>query len=181
MGNVADADIALRGSYDLARLDAAATLDELAVETRVLEVAGAIGDELRLIDWHGDGIDDATARTLGPPSAGSEAGAAGDDGQCRASADRRRHHAFSLTSCETASSALSTASPISLVEILRVPGSAISVVLAPLASATSTAFSSRSASSGRPSVMRSIMTTLRIEPSGLAMPFPAMSGALPCT
>jgi hypothetical protein len=27
--------------------------------------------------------------------------------------------------------------------------------------------------------MRSIMATLRIEPSGLAMPFPAMSGALP--
>ena len=29
--------------------------------------------------------------------------------------------------------------------------------------------------------MRSIMATLRIEPSGLAMPLPAMSGALPWT
>ena len=44
-----------------------------------------------------------------------------------------------------------------------------------------TAFSSRSASSGRFIVMRSIMATLRIEPSGLAMPLPAISGALPCT
>ena len=65
MGDVADADIALRRSNDLARLDAAAALDELAVETGVLEVADAVGNELRLINRHGDGIDGAAAHAFG--------------------------------------------------------------------------------------------------------------------
>src|SRR5580704_18015742 len=181
MGNVADANNALRRGDDLTRLDAAAALDELAVEAGVLEVAGAVGDELRLIDRHGDGIDGTAAFFFSPNLPQGEAGATGDHGQRRPAGDEGRHHACSFTLLETLSSAASTASPISLVESFRAPGSAISAVLAPLASARSTAFSSRSASSGRSSVMRSIMITLWIEPSGLAMPRPAMSGALPCT
>ena len=73
------------------------------------------------------------------------------------------------------------ASPIGAVDSFLAPGSAMSAVLAPAPSAICTAFSSRSASSGRFNVKRSIIATLRMEPRGLAMPLPAISGALPCT
>ena len=50
MGDIADADVTLLGSDDLARLHAAAALDQLAVEPGLLEVADAVGDEMRLIE-----------------------------------------------------------------------------------------------------------------------------------
>ena len=50
MGDVADAEVALPGGDDLARLHAAAALDQLAVEPGFLEEADAVGDEMRLVE-----------------------------------------------------------------------------------------------------------------------------------
>ena len=50
MGDIADADVTLLGGDDLAGLHAAAALEQLAVEPGFLEVADAIGHEMRLID-----------------------------------------------------------------------------------------------------------------------------------
>src|SRR5450755_3629642 len=182
VGDIANTDVALRRGDDLACLDAAAALNQFAVEARVLEVSDSVRHELGLIDGHRDRIDHAAGLVVGPGPARCDGGAAaGDDRQRRSSCEIFCHHACSLSLPATFSRAFSTASPISWVESLAAPGSAISAVLAPAARAVPTAFSSRSASPGRLSVMRSIMATLRIEPSGLAMPLPAISGALPCT
>src|SRR4051794_30594607 len=59
MGDIADADIALRRGDDLAGLYAAAALDEFAIEARVLEVTDSIRHEMRLIDRYRDRIDHA--------------------------------------------------------------------------------------------------------------------------
>src|ERR1043166_9294600 len=66
VGDIADADIALRGRDDLARLDPAAALNELAIEARIPEKADAIRHEMRLIDRHRDRIDHAASLVLGP-------------------------------------------------------------------------------------------------------------------
>src|SRR5271169_5692086 len=113
MGHVANADIALRGGDDLARLDAAAALDQLAVEARFLEIPDTVRDELRLINGHRDRIDRAAAFGFGSRRARSGVNCTtGNDGQRRASCDVHRHHAFSLSLPATFSSAFSTASPI---------------------------------------------------------------------
>src|SRR5262249_2211275 len=181
MGDVADADVTLLRGDDLARLHAAAALDQLGVQAGLLEIADAVGNKMGLLDRHGHRIDSAALHRLGAHAAGSKRGAcACNNCQCGTSADIG-HHAFSFSVAATRSRAFNTTSPISTVESFFAPGSAISAVRAPDESAVATAFSSRSASSGRFIVNRSIIATLRMEPSGLAMPLPAISGALPCT
>ena len=69
-------------------------------------------------------------------------------------------------------------SPISTVPT-EPPPPAISAVRIPPSSVCSTASSTAAASSVSPSEYRSIMAMLRMDPMGLAMPFPAMSGAVP--
>src|SRR5215470_11854642 len=61
VGNVADADIALRGRDDLARLHSTTTLDQFAIEPRLLEISDTIGHKLRLINRDSDGIDYSSA------------------------------------------------------------------------------------------------------------------------
>src|SRR5260370_10789847 len=71
MGNIADADVTLRRCNDLTRLDAAAALNQFAVEARVLEVSDPIRDEVRLIHGDRDRIDRATDLVFGSrPSRG---------------------------------------------------------------------------------------------------------------
>src|SRR5438132_7162680 len=153
MRDIADANVALRGGDDFARLDAAATLDQLAVEACLLEVSQFVSDELRLIDRHRDGIDHAPGLVLGPcPARGDGGAASGYDRQRRTSGEMCHHaRSFSLSfsSAATFSSAFSTASPISCVESRFASASAISAVRAPPDRALATAVSSRSASSGR--------------------------------
>src|SRR5579872_3719478 len=69
VGDIADADIPLRGGDDLARLDAAPALDDLAVKACVLEIANPVRYELRLIKRHRDRINRASAFAFSPRSA----------------------------------------------------------------------------------------------------------------
>src|SRR3954451_7294779 len=105
MGDIADADVALRGGDDFARLDAAAALDQLAVETGLLEVSQSVGEELRLIDRHRDRIDDAAGLVLGPCPAGGDRSAAGPDDRQRRTSGDMCHHARSFSFATTFSSA----------------------------------------------------------------------------
>src|SRR5579871_1292530 len=179
MGDVANADVSLRGGNDLTRFYTAATLDQLAIEPGLFEISDPIGHKLGLIDWDSDRIDDATRHICRQGASVSyRQTATCDDGQGRTPGNVG-HHARSFSLAAAFSSALNIASPISAVESFFAPVSAMSAVLAPDRSAAATALSSKSASSGRFSVMRNIMATLRMEPSGFAMPLPAMSGALP--
>ena len=57
MGDIADADVALRRGDDLARLDAAAALNQFAVKARFLEISDSIRHEMCLIDGHRHRID----------------------------------------------------------------------------------------------------------------------------
>jgi hypothetical protein len=66
MGYIANADIALRRSDDLARFDAATALDQFAIEPRFLEISNSIRDELCLIDGYRNRIDHAAGLVLGP-------------------------------------------------------------------------------------------------------------------
>ena len=66
MGDIADADIALRRGDDFARLDAAAALNQLAVEAGFLEIPDPVRNELRLIDGHRDRIDHPAGLVFGP-------------------------------------------------------------------------------------------------------------------
>mmetsp|Transcript_6771 Transcript_6771/g.28513 ORF Transcript_6771/g.28513 Transcript_6771/m.28513 type:complete len:200 (+) Transcript_6771:1962-2561(+) len=75
--------------------------------------------------------------------------------------------------------ALTTASPISRVETFEVPSLQMSAVRKPSASTDCTACSMRAAASGWWRENLSIMAADRIVASGLAMPLPAISGALP--
>src|SRR3954451_4739633 len=97
MGDIADADVALRGGDDFARLDAAATLDQLAVEPGLPEVSQSVGEELRLIDRHRDRIDHAARLVLGPYPAGSDRGTAGRDDRQRRTSGDMSHHVRSLS------------------------------------------------------------------------------------
>src|SRR6202158_1165130 len=93
MGDVADTDVALRRGDDLARLDAAATLKQFAVEARFLEVSNSIRHELGLIDRHRHRVDHAAGLVLGPCSTRYDGGtAAGDDLQGRTSRKMSCHH-----------------------------------------------------------------------------------------
>src|SRR5215470_430812 len=122
MRDVANPDIALRRCNDLARLYAAATLNQLAVEPGLLEVTDPVRNELRLIDGNCDRIDHPAACVLGPSFPGSHRNAtARDDGECGTSG-HISHQACSLSLPATLSSAFSTASPISTVESLFAPG-----------------------------------------------------------
>src|SRR5579871_4582565 len=181
MRDVTNADIALGRCDDLARLHAAAALDQLAVQPGLLEIADPVGDELCLIDRHSDGIDHTAASIRAPRATGCHRDTATCNNRQRRASGDMDHQARSFSFPATLSSALNMASPISAVESFLAPASAMSAVLAPDASAVATAFSSKSASSGRLRVRRSIIATLRIEPSGLAIPLPAISGALPWT
>src|SRR4051812_12477785 len=77
-------------------------------------------------------------------------------------------------------SAARTASPMPTVDTVSLPASARSAVRFS-ASARSIARSSRRASSSRSNDRESAMPKLWIAASGLALFWPAMSGALPCT
>jgi len=76
MGDVADAYITLRGGDDFARLDAAAALNQLAVQTCFLEIPDPVRNELRLIDRHRDRVDDAACLVFGPRLPGRQGCAA---------------------------------------------------------------------------------------------------------
>ena len=65
MGDIADPNVALRGGNDLARLDAAAALNQFAVETGFLEISNLVRHELRLIDGYCHRIDHAAGFVLG--------------------------------------------------------------------------------------------------------------------
>src|SRR5690606_24769771 len=86
---------------------------------------------------------------------------------------RRRHAPASSYS------AASTASPISFVPTVRLPGSAMSAVRKPCASTLRTARSMRCAPASWPKVWRSSIADDRIVASGFATSRPAMSGAEP--
>ena len=75
-----------------------------------------------------------------------------------------------------------TASPISHVETADevLEFEAISMVRTPDASTSATARSMAAASAASPNAWRSIIAAERMVASGLATPFPAMSGAEPC-
>ena len=68
---------------------------------------------------------------------------------------------------------------MALVEMVFSPGCAISNVRAPWAIAAETACSRRPASCASPSEYRRHSAKLMIAPNGLAIPLPAISGALP--
>src|SRR4029077_14931067 len=70
MGDVADTDVALRRGDDLAGFDAAAALDQFAVEAGFLEVSISVGHKLGLINGHCDRIDHAAALVFGPSPTG---------------------------------------------------------------------------------------------------------------
>src|SRR6201999_968680 len=111
VGDVADTDVALLRGDDLARLHAAAALDQLAVESRLLEIADPVGNEMCLIDRHGHRVDRAPRDWLrSPRAAGGERCTSGDDRECRTSADIG-HYACSFSLPATFSSAPNTASP----------------------------------------------------------------------
>ena len=134
MRDVADADIALRRSDDLTRLHPATALDQFAIEPGLLEISDAVGHELGLIDRHRHRIDHPTIHIGCARAAAEHHAATRNDRQRRSSRDMG-HQACSLSLPATLSRALNTASPISIVESFRVPGSAISAVRAPLARA----------------------------------------------
>src|SRR5438552_16660158 len=114
---------------------------------------------MRLIDGDRDRIDGAAGDGFGSTRAtGGQSGAACDDRQRGTSGDIY-HHACSFCLPETLSSAFNTASLISVVESFFATGSAMSAVGAPFARAAATAFSSKSAASGRVSAIRSITAT----------------------
>src|SRR5439155_10571907 len=72
-------------------------------------------------------------------------------------------------------------SPISFVPTSFVPAEWMSRVRWPRSSTVSTAASIRSASAARPSEYRKSIAADRMAAMGLATPWPAMSGAVPCT
>ncbi len=72
-----------------------------------------------------------------------------------------------------------TSAPISRVLIARAPGPAISGVRRPATTAWRTARSTVLASRISPSEWRSSSAALRIAASGLALPWPVISGAVP--
>src|SRR6266567_2885335 len=74
-----------------------------------------------------------------------------------------------------------TLRPISAVEIATCIFPAKSAVRAPCESTVDTAFSTHAASASNWNECRNNIATVRIAPRGLAIPFPAMSGAEPCT
>src|SRR5580658_1241732 len=79
-----------------------------------------------------------------------------------------------------------TLRPISAVEIAAcaLPANSApvrSAVRTPEVSTRATAFSTPAASTSNPNECRNIMATDKIAPSGFAIPFPAISGADPCT
>src|ERR1700732_4316802 len=126
MGDVADTDVALRRGNNLARLDAAAALHQFAVEARLLEISDPVRDKLGLIDRYRDRIDHAAGLVFGPCPARCDCGAAArDHRQRRAPRELSGHHACSLSLPATFSRAPSTASPISCVESLVAPRSAM--------------------------------------------------------
>src|SRR5215510_14509681 len=73
---------------------------------------------------------------------------------------------------------LTTAAPASAV-LTAAPAAARSAVRTPSVITSATAFSTTCASSVSPREWRSSMAVLRMVPQGLAMPFPAISGAEP--
>src|SRR5689334_3946872 len=149
MRDVTNADVALGRCDDLARLHAAAALDQLAVQPGLLEIADPVGDELRLIDRYSNGIDHPAADIRSPRTPGRHSDTATCNNRQRRAPGNMDHQACSFSFPATLSSALNIASPISAVENFLAPASAMSAVLAPDASAVATAFSSKSASSGR--------------------------------
>src|SRR3984893_4514403 len=131
VGDIADPDVALRRGDDLARLYAAAALDQLAIQTCLLEVPDTIGHEVGLIDRHRHRVDRAAAHVASPGPAGCDGGAAARNDRQRRTPGDIGHYARSLSLPATFSRALSTASPISTVESFFAPGSAMSAVRAP--------------------------------------------------
>ena len=76
MGDIADPNVALRRGDDLARFDAAAALDQLAVEAGFLEISNLVRHELRLIDRYRDRIDHAAGFVFGLYPASRQSGTA---------------------------------------------------------------------------------------------------------
>src|SRR5690348_7265505 len=99
----------------------------------------------------------------------------------RAGAAQRRPGFPSSDQPARRSRAASTAPPISRVPTGRLPACMMSRVRRPLSRALRTARSRRSAESGSSSDRRKAKARLWMAPSGLATPWPAMSGAAPCT
>src|SRR5260370_10125580 len=110
MGDIADADVALRRGDDLARLDAAAALNQLTIKAGFVEKSDSIGHELCLVDRHRYRVDHAAGLVFSPRPARRDRGAtAGDDRQRRTSRELFCHHAGSLSFLTTCSRAFSTA------------------------------------------------------------------------
>ena len=183
VGDVADADIALRRGDNLTCLDAAAALHEFAVEAGFFEIADPIRNELRLIDRHRDRVDHPAGLVFGPRSC---------SGQCGSAACNDRQRTIRLETCAI------TRAPLSLPgyflqsvqhRITHLPRSRASLRLAPryrpFSRRPPVPYPRPSPAGWHPQAgsasCAAASRQLKIEPSGLAMPLPAISGALPCT
>ena len=91
MQDIGDGEVGLARRHDLARLHAAAALDQLELVAFVLEVALLLGDELDLVGRHRDGIDAGAGLCLGPRTGGREGGGRGRDNDHLATLDQESH------------------------------------------------------------------------------------------